>query len=155
MAGQTDLVALFDQAGLILIAVNLVAIRAADLAVIHIALNEVVPLHPVLVCRHISILIEVGRPGLQFFELPVVRKLLADFKAYRPVIVFALDGVGERLSLAMALNAGIVRSNVVEPIWVDDVGDGWMLNVGASRTMAFLTPYIPLRDLLGLDVVVH
>src|SRR3978361_1636707 len=99
MASQSNLVALFDQAGLVLIAVDLMAIRAADLAMVHIALNEVVPLHPILWCCHIGVLIKVCRPGLQLFELPIVGELLANFKAYRPVIVFALDRIAERLSL--------------------------------------------------------
>ena len=53
-------------------AVHLVAIEAADLAVIHVALHKIVALHAVLVRSEIGELVEVGdaRPGL--FELPVV-----------------------------------------------------------------------------------
>ena len=48
---EAESVALLDEIGLVLVAVDLVAIKAADLAVIHVALDEIIALHPVLVGR--------------------------------------------------------------------------------------------------------
>ena len=73
VAAKAKSVSLFDQVGLVLIAVDFVTIETTQLAVIHVALDEVVALHPVLVSRRVGILIEICRSWLQFFETPVVR----------------------------------------------------------------------------------
>ena len=67
-------------------AVDLMAIEATDLAVIHVALHEIVALHAVLVRGEIGELIEVGDAGLGFFELPVVGQPIARCIANRPVV---------------------------------------------------------------------
>ena len=59
VAAQAKRVALFDKVRFVLVAVYLMAIEATDLAVVHRALNEVVALHPILVRRQISELIEI------------------------------------------------------------------------------------------------
>ena len=58
MARQAKRIPPRNQVRRILIAMHLVAIEAPHLPVIHIALHKIVPLHAVLVRRHIRILIE-------------------------------------------------------------------------------------------------
>src|ERR1700722_1025720 len=54
----------------------------------------------------------------------------------------------------MALNAGVVRGHVVHLCRIEDVGACGMGNVFAARTVAAFAADIPLRNLLGVDVVV-
>ena len=56
MAREAKRIAPRNQVRGILIAMHLVAIKTPHLPVIHIALNKIVPLHPVFVRRHIRIL---------------------------------------------------------------------------------------------------
>lgn len=72
MAAEAKFVASSDQIGWILIAVHLVAIEAAQPAVIHGALDEVVALHAVLVGGAVGKVVEVLRAELRFFEMPIV-----------------------------------------------------------------------------------
>ena len=58
VALKTKSVPLRDQVGLVLITVNLVTIEATQVAVVHVALHEIIALHSVLVCRQVGILIE-------------------------------------------------------------------------------------------------
>ena len=138
----------------VLVAVDLVAVEAADPAVIHVALHEIVALHTVLVRGEVGELVEVCRAGLQLFELPVVVEAFADFEAYGPVVVLVLDGVGEGLALAVALDAGVVGADEVEAAGVDDVRFGGVSDVEAAGAVAFLAADVPLGDLMSVDVVV-
>lgn len=88
-------------------------IEAAQLTVIHIALNEVISLHPVFMGGQIGVLIEVCLPRLEFLKLPVISEPLPYQKAHGTVIVFARNGVVERLPLAMALDTGVVPSHEI------------------------------------------
>ena len=51
---------------------NLMAVETAELAMVHIALDEIISLHPVLMCGQVWILVEVGISGLDLFKPPVV-----------------------------------------------------------------------------------
>jgi len=93
VAGEADLVAASVEAGGVFVAVNLVAVEAANLAVVHVALDIVVALHAVFVRGKIGELVEVGCAGLELFELPVVDETLAHLEADGPIVVFALDGI--------------------------------------------------------------
>src|SRR5262245_27821886 len=55
----------------------------------------------------------------------------------------------------MTLNAYIVRSNIVEPRWIDDVGLGGLCNVCDAGSVAALAADIPFSHRPRLDVVVH
>src|ERR1700679_2057210 len=59
MAAQTEGVPRQLQARYVRTAVDIVAVEAAQLPVVHRTLHEIVALHPVLVRRHVSILKEV------------------------------------------------------------------------------------------------
>lgn len=62
MTAQTKLVSGSNQIGRVLIAVHVVAIEAADVAVIHHALREIVALHPVFVRGAVGPIKEIGFP---------------------------------------------------------------------------------------------
>ena len=48
VAAETESIAPFSEIRLVLVAVNLMAVEAANLAVVHVALHEIIALHPVL-----------------------------------------------------------------------------------------------------------
>jgi hypothetical protein len=60
VAEKADCIANGYKIGCVLVAVNLMAIEAPDLAVVHGALNEVIPLHPILVRCQLCILVKVS-----------------------------------------------------------------------------------------------
>src|SRR6185369_4334013 len=58
-------------------AVRIVTAETADAPPVHQALDEVVPLHPILVTGTVREMREGGLPELVLFELPVVFELIA------------------------------------------------------------------------------
>src|ERR1700688_977628 len=76
-------------------------------------------------------------------------------KAYRPVVIFPFDGTHRRPPLRMALDARITGLDIIHSRWIQNVCTRWMLDVRASRAVAFLASNVPLRHLFGVDVVVH
>ena len=154
VTGEADLVASCDQVRRVLIAVHLMAIEAANVPVIHVALHEVVSLHAIFVGCHVRVLIEVGGSRTQFFKVPISRQALSRLIADRPIVIFALNWVGYWPTLTMALDAGVVACNEVKLFRVHDIFASRTLDVKTAGAVALLTANVPLRDLLGLDVVV-
>src|SRR5450432_2264326 len=72
-----------------------------------------------------------------------------------PVIVFAFDWVAKRLTLGMALDAGVVRLDKIESGGVDDVSARRMRNVSAAGAVALFAADVPLGYAVVLDVIVH
>src|ERR1700686_147599 len=72
-----------------------------------------------------------------------------------PVVIFAFDGTHRRAPLRMALDTGIAGLNIIHSRWIQNVYTSWMLDVRASRTVAFLASNVPLRHLFRVYVVVH
>src|SRR6185437_3432904 len=142
------------EVGLVLRAVDLVAVEAADVAVVHDAFREVVALHAIFVRGEVGELVEVGDAGLEIFEAPVVGEALAGDVADGPVVVLAVDGTGERAALAVALDAGVVGGDGGEARGVHDVVAGGVRDVKAAGSVALFTADVPLGDLMGVDVVV-
>ncbi len=93
-------------------AVHLVAIEAANLAVIHIALHEIVALHAVLVRGEIGEWKKFVTPGFSLLELPVIGEPFARRVANRPVVSTALNRILKRTALAVALHADVVAAHV-------------------------------------------
>jgi hypothetical protein len=81
--------------------------RARDAPAIHDALNEIVALHAVLVCRAVGIVREAGFAERVRLELPVILQPQSDVVADRPVIRFPVNEAAAWLPLRMALDAGI------------------------------------------------
>src|SRR5580693_4577278 len=71
-----------------------------------------------------------------------------------PVIIFASDGIRQRASLRMALDASIVCGNIIHSRGIENVSAHWMLYVLAARPVALFAAHVPLCHLFGLDVVV-
>jgi len=138
-----------------LIAVNIVAVKAAKLAMIHVALHKVVPLHPVLVGSEVCKLVEVCYSRFEFFKLPILRETLSGKKAYGPVVVLSLDWVGQRSPLAVALDANVIPPNRIQCCRIHDVVLSRVSNVLATRSMTLFAADVPLRHGFGLDVVVY
>src|ERR1700737_3305647 len=76
-------------------------------------------------------------------------------KTNRPVVIFAFDGTHRRAPLRMALDAGVAGLNIIHSRWIQNIYTRWMLDVLASRTVAFLAPNVPLRHLFGVDVIAN
>ena len=81
---------------------EVVTIGAGDAAVIDDALRVVIALHAVLVRSAVGEIIEAGLSWSSVLKFPEILKTKVDAIADRPVIVVALDRIGERLPLRMA-----------------------------------------------------
>ena len=92
VAGEAELVSTEGKIG-DSVAVDLVAIEAAHLAVIHETLHKIIALHAVLVRSEIGKLKEIGGAGFQFFEVPIVGEALTGGESYGPVVVASLDRI--------------------------------------------------------------
>ena len=155
VAGEAQIPGRFDRVGVVRRPVDLMTAEAGHTAPIHHAFDEIVALHPVLVPGAVCKVHEVGLAEFVFLELPVIAQIATLVKPDRPIVVLRQDRIRERLSLRMALNAGIVRPGEVQPRWIDDVGGERLAHVLTAWAMAALATDVPLSDLFGLDVVVH
>ena len=107
MAVKTDHGRRLSQLGIVLRAVRVMARRTRNPPAIHDALNEIIALHPVLVCCPVGIVREVAFAERVRFELPIILQPQSDVVADRPVIRFAVNEAAAWLPLGMALDAGI------------------------------------------------
>jgi hypothetical protein len=105
------------------------AIEAPYLSVIHIALREIVALHPVFVRCQIRELIEVRYARLQFFQLPIVCETFSWRETDRPVIVFSGNWIVERLPLGDPYFANPTKTNFEPRLGVawDTFADGRLM----------------------------
>jgi len=79
------------------------------------------------------------------FELPVVLQVFADIKSDRPIVIFPLDWLGERLSLRMALDAGVTGVDVIEARRIENIVADRLLTMRLTRTVTPFASDIPLR----------
>jgi hypothetical protein len=86
-------------AGVVGSAVHVVAAETRDAARIHQALDEVVPLHPVLVAGCVGKVRERRLTELVLFEFPEVLQRSALMEADGPVVVLPGNRALQRLSL--------------------------------------------------------
>src|SRR4051794_29024317 len=71
-----------------------------------------------------------------------------------PIVVLAVHRVGDRLSLCMALEAGVICLHEIQPRRVDDVQARRTGDMFTPGPMAALAPHVPFGRLLRLNVVV-
>src|SRR5271156_4423900 len=71
-----------------------------------------------------------------------------------PVIILAFDGNCQRPSLRMALDTGIACRDIIHSRRIQNVSAGGMFHVLTSRPVALFAADVPLRHLLGVDVVI-
>ena len=69
---ETELIRRLDQLRVIASAMHVVAIETGDSVVIHDALHEIISLHPVLICRAIREVVEIGLTERAVFQPPIV-----------------------------------------------------------------------------------
>src|ERR1700719_3360715 len=134
---------------------RIVAAKARNAASIHQAVDEVVALHAVLVRGPVREVREGGLAELVLFELPVVLKIFADIVADRPIVIFALDRVGERLALRMALDTGVAGMDIIEPGGIANIIARWLGDMRLARTVASFAADVPFRLVVGGDIEVH
>src|SRR5215470_5955420 len=114
------------------------AAEAGNAALVHLALHEVVALHPVLVRRAVREVREGCFAEGMLLELPELAEPSALMKADGPVEVLPRVRVRQWLPLRVALNARIVRAHQVEFGGVDDVPLRRLADVrGAGSVAAF------------------
>ena len=154
VAIQANLIRRLAQLRIIVGAMHIVARSAGNTMPVHHALRKVVALHPVLVCSAVGKEVESGLTQLAVFQLPVVLQPQADVVTDRPIVIFPIDRVRQRLSLRVALDAGIVSGHAIHFRRIQNVAARGMRHMLAARSVAALTADVPLSDLLGLDVVV-
>ncbi len=130
------------------------AAKTGDAATVHNALHEIIALHAVLVGGSIGEVYEGGLAESVVFQLPKIAEVEAHPIADGPIVVFALDGIRERPSLRVALDAGIGRLDVIHSRRVQDIAPRGMLDMLASRAVTLFAADVPLRNLLAADVVI-
>jgi hypothetical protein len=113
---------------------------------IHNALDEIVALHAVLVCGAIGIVRKARFAERVRLELPIVLQPQSDVVANRPVIRFPVDEAGAGLSLGMALDAGVGRSERIGLRRVENVRARGLCGVDAARRNAFKDEQRDRRD---------
>ena len=155
MTGKADHVGGLEQIGVIGGAMDVMAAEASDAAGVHNALHEVVTLHAVLVAGPVGKVGKTLLAGLGFFQVPKVLETQPLLKSDWPSVVLPRDqGLG-RPPLRMALDAGVIGLNVIQARRIDDVGSRGSGDVIASGAVALFAAHVPLRDGLGLGIVVH
>lgn len=152
---ETQHIRWFQQIGIILRAMHIVAAEAAHAVGIHHALYKVIPLHAILMRRAIGEMHEGLLTQTVLFQFPEILKVLSHLKAHRPVVISSAKGIVERLSLRMALDADVRGLHGVQSRGVNDIRLCGSLHVRRARTVALLTTDVPFRHRLGLNVVVH
>lgn len=135
-------------------AVCIVTREAGNAVCVHQAGDKVIALHAVFVRGAVGKMCEGGFAEFVIFELPEVSQLQSYVVTDRPIVVFPGDGIGQGASLRMALDAGIVRLNVIEPRGVDDICARGMFDVFAAGAVTFFAADIPLGDVFGRNIVV-
>ena len=99
MAIEAELADRFSQLRVILGSMHIVATEARNPVPIHHALHKIVSLHTVLVRCAVREMSERRLPQRVFFELPEIPQIESDTIAYRPIVVLALDRIGQRAPL--------------------------------------------------------
>ena len=155
MAIETKRVAGFAHHGNVVAAMRVMAAKAGHPACIHEAPDKIVALHAVLVAGAVREMRERRCAELVLFKLPVVYEVLSDFESDRPIVVFSLDRVGERLPLGVTLNAGVVRVHVVGAGRIEDVVAGRAGRMRFTGAVTFLAADVSLGWGLGGDVEIH
>ncbi len=89
MAFQAHYVRRLQQVRIVFGAMHIVATEAAHAVRVHLAGNEVVALHPVLVRRSVREMRERLLAELVLFQLPEILQILARLEADRPVVILA------------------------------------------------------------------
>src|ERR1700733_2237754 len=74
--------------------------------------------------------------------------------ADRPVIVLALNGSRQWPPLGMALDTGIAGRDIIHSRRIQNVPARGLLHMLAARSVALFASNVPLRHLLGMDVVI-
>ena len=147
VALQTEPVSRLAHHPLIFRAVCIVATEAGNPPCVHEAGDEVISLHAVLVRSSVRKVSKGRFSELVLLQLPEVRQIHANLKADRPVVVFSLYRVCQRLALGMTLDAGIVGMHVVEARGIKDRVAHRPVHMGAARSMALSRSRHSIRSL--------
>src|SRR5207253_7333130 len=146
VAGQAQLTRGFDQVGVVLGSMNIVAIETLHPAAIHDALNEVIALHSILVTRPVGEMHEIRLTEFVLLQLPEIFQVEPLVEADRPIVILATNRIAERLALRMALDARIGRVHKIEPRRIHDIGASRIGSMLAAGTMASLAADIPFGN---------
>src|SRR5215510_15042285 len=113
MAREAKLVRRLDEVRVVTGAMDIMAAEAGDAAPIHEALHEIISLHAILVTGAFREMRETRLAELVFLQFPVIFQIQPLMKPDRPVVVLSLDRILQRLSLRMALDAGVAGANEI------------------------------------------
>ena len=154
MACQAQLLRWLDEIGVVVRYRHIVTAEARHAAAVKSAVDEVVRLHPILLRRAFRIVRECRLTEMVFLERPEVLELEANVISHWPIVMLARVGIARRAALRVALQAHIIRRDIVQPRRIDDRGLTRTRHVLAAGTVASLTADVPFGHLFGLDVVV-
>src|SRR5262245_47812434 len=98
---------------------NIMTTETSHTALVHLALHKVVSLHSILVPGAIRKVCEARFSEFVLFQFPIIFKVQSLMKANRPIVVLRFDWVLQRLTLRMALDAGVVGANEIQFCRID------------------------------------
>ena len=133
---------------------HVVATETCHAMGVHGALDKIVALHPVLVRGAVGKMRKGLLTGLMLFKFPKIFEVEAHLEAYRPIVVFSLNGIGQRLPLRVTLDAYVGGLNRIQAGGIRDVLSRRPLDMPATWPVTFLAADIPLSHRFGADVVV-
>jgi hypothetical protein len=110
-----------DQVRIVSRSMNIVATKARDATTVHHALHEIIPLHPVLVTSAVGKMHECCFAQLVLLEPPKIPQVQSLLETNGPIVILALNGILQWLSLRVALNAHVVVADKVQFRWIDDI----------------------------------
>src|SRR5438105_3081799 len=76
-------------------------------------------------------------------------------KANRPIVILAFDGIGKRTALRMALDARVVRVDVVHARRILDIGTRRARYVFAAGPVASFAAHIPFREAVIVKIEIY
>ena len=107
-------------------------------------MSEVIALHAILMGGAIGEMREGHLTEGVVFELPKIAEVESDAIADRPVVILPFDGIGQRASLRMALDASVIGLHIVHARGIENVAARGMGDVLAAGCVATLATYVPL-----------
>src|SRR6185503_19141677 len=134
---------------------RIMAAETGHAVLVHRALDEIIPLHPVLVRGAVREMRERRLAEFVLLELPVIFQVAAHLKTNRPVVILTGDRILQWLALRVALDARVAGANEIQLRRIDDVERGRLRDVAAAGSMTSLATNIPPGHGFTRDVVVH
>ena len=113
-------------------------------------MHEVIALHAILMSGAIGEMREGRFTEGVVFEPPKIAEVEADAIADRPVVILPFDGIRQRASLCMALDASVIGFHVVHPRGIENVAARGMFNMVAAGSVGPAEEHAAMAEMLKI-----